>query len=127
MATGNADQPVKALFYRHGEYDIRILLCGPETAREFACRRSRAASPAVFEVSIRRPFPNEPARTRFEAFADETLDAASIRRWVECDMPNYDLEGGATAAVEPVSGTSAFITLFRTPPPRRRVAEPATS
>lgn len=128
MATDGIDRPVHALFYTGPEgSQIEIHLCGPATVEEFACRGSRAASPAVYEVSIRRPFPDEPAKMRFEAFAHETLGAASVRTWRECDMPNYDLEGGATATVESALGPSAFITLFRTPPPRQRVVVPAAS
>jgi len=113
------DWPMRALFYRRaGGYEIIVILCGRETAQEFRCRNSRAASPNVYEVVIRRRLPDEAAVGRFEALAHTELERASVRTWRECDTSNYDLAGGATATVEFMSGTRAIITLFRTPPPR---------
>jgi len=119
-AYDDQDRVVRALSYRRvGGYEIVVMLCGRETVEELACRNSRAASPNVYEVSIRRRLADEAAVGRFEALAHTEIEMASVRTWRECDMPNYDLAGGATANVAHMPGTMALITLFRTPPPRR--------
>lgn len=104
------------LLYRGvGEYDMYVLFCTPENKDSWGCTTPMRSRP-VYEVSAVRSFPDEASASCFDRDAHARLSTIATLTWVECDMPNYDLEGGATASVSPAGGRFSSITLFRTPP-----------
>jgi hypothetical protein len=111
------DARTRGLLYRRvGGYRVTVVICTAHVHDSPGCVGKLSDRP-VYQVYAVRAFADEPARLRFDAYAGDQLEAVSRNRWVESDQPNYDLPGGATATVEPMSGPNAMITLFRTPSP----------
>ncbi len=108
------------LLYRGlGEYDVYVLFCTRENKDSWGCTAPMRSRP-VYEVTTIRSFPDEASARRFERDANARLGAIATRRWVQCDMPNFDLEGGTTVSFTPTTGRISVITLFRTPPVRKQ-------